>query len=133
MAKMSRLLQSQRDCGKMSGTEIVANVNRQWRLQVAARAMVSSLMKKLKVCQNSWTKVTCIRQGKPLRVQRLRRRVSLCRAMVHRAAALLLQQQFERAVLWRTRAGRFKPAMEKSTVVSESTQSARSPIEIGEG
>ena len=29
----------------MSGTEIVANVNRQWRLQVAARAMVNSLMK----------------------------------------------------------------------------------------
>ena len=45
----------------------------------------------------------------------------------------LLLQQFERAVLWRTCAGRFKPAMEKSTVVSESTQSARSPIEIGEG
>ena len=65
---MSRLLQSQRDCGKMSGTEIVANVNRQWRLQVAARAMVSSLMKKLKVCQNSWTKVTCIRKGKHPRV-----------------------------------------------------------------
>ena len=31
---------------------------------------------KLKVCQNSWTKVTCIRKGKHPRVQKLRRRES---------------------------------------------------------